>query len=296
MSRPIAKLLGGFVIAAALIALGAVIWTLSQPGPPPVPLPHPNGYDDFVNAGRLATDNGSNYLTLGEEELHALVRTNAEALKLARIGLSHETRVPMDYSATNATRFEQLPAVKRLARAFAAEGRLAEVENRPGDAARSYVDAIRLGYSITQGGVIIDSLVGIAIQAIGILPLEKLVPALDAKRCRALAAELESAESRRQSMATLLAQEHAWARRTYGLKGQFAGLVMYKTLRQTEQRFASRLKGHQIRMRKLLIQLAARAYEQEKGDRPKSLADLVPGYLKAIPQDPLTGTNMACQP
>jgi hypothetical protein len=31
----------------------------------------------------------------------------------------------------------------------------------------------------------------------------------------------------------------------------------------------------------------------EKGDRPKTLAELVPAYLKAIPQNPITGTNMA---
>jgi hypothetical protein len=42
-----------------------------------------------------------------------------------------------------------------------------------------------------------------------------------------------------------------------------------------------------------LIQLASRAYELEKGERPKGLADLVPAYLKTIPQDPLTRTNVA---
>ena len=40
------------------------------------------------------------------------------------------------------------------------------------------------------------------------------------------------------------------------------------------------------------LELAARAYELEEGERPKSIADLVPAYLKAVPQDPLTGTNM----
>jgi hypothetical protein len=34
----------------------------------------------------------------------------------------------------------------------------------------------------------------------------------------------------------------------------------------------------------------------EKGERPKRLADLVPVYLKTIPQDPGTGTNMAYYP
>jgi hypothetical protein len=46
----------------------------------------------------------------------------------------------------------------------------------------------------------------------------------------------------------------------------------------------------------LLVQLAARAYELENGKRPKSLADLVPAYLKTIPQDPGTGTNIAYSP
>jgi hypothetical protein len=43
----------------------------------------------------------------------------------------------------------------------------------------------------------------------------------------------------------------------------------------------------------LLIQLASRAYELETGKPAKNLADLVPAYLKAIPQNPTTGTNMA---
>lgn len=296
MSRPIAKLLTGFLIAAALVAVAAVIGTLSQPTPAPTSLPNPNGYDDFVKAGTLVIDNGSNYLTLGIEELRTLVKTNAEALELARVGFGHQTRVPLDYSPTNIARLSELPVIKRLARAFTAEGRLAELENRPGDAVQSYLGAIRLGYAISQGGLIIDSLVSLALQAIGTGPLEKLVPGLDAQQCRELASVLEAAESRQASVETILEQEHAWCRRTYGLRGQFVRLVTYKSLKQSEQRWESKFKSQQVRARMLLIQLAARAYQQEKGERPKGIADLVPAYLKTIPQDPLTGTNMVYHP
>jgi hypothetical protein len=41
-----------------------------------------------------------------------------------------------------------------------------------------------------------------------------------------------------------------------------------------------------------MIALAARAYELDKGHRPASATDLVPDYLKAVPQDPATGTNI----
>ena len=244
----------------------------------------------------MLTDYGSNYATLGADELRTIVQTNTMALKLARTGLSLQIRAPVDYSPTNETHIKGLAVMKRLARAFTAEGRMAELENRPGDAAHSYLDSIRLGYAVGRGGLIIDSLVGIALQAIGLAPLEKLVSTLDARQCRELAAALESADSQQDSIEDLLEQENAWVRRTYGLKGRFIQLVQYKSLKQTQQKWGQKVITQQVRTRVLTIQLAARAYELDKGERPRSLADLVPSYLKAIPQDPVTGTNMFYRP
>jgi hypothetical protein len=276
--------------------LAAILLTLAQPPPPIAPLPNPNGYDALVKAGTMVTDNGSNYVTLGAEELRLIVQTNTDALKLARTGLSLPIRAPFDFSPTNETHIKGLAEMKRLARAFVAEGRLAELEHRPGEAAHDYLDAIRLGYAIGRGGLIIDSLVGIALQAIGMAPLEKLISTLDAQQCRELAAALETAESQQDSIESLLEQEHAWVRRTYGLKGRFIELIQYKSLKQTQQRWEQKVKTQQVRARVLIIQLAARAYELDKGERPRSLADLVPSYLKATPQDPVTGTNMLYRP
>jgi hypothetical protein len=42
----------------------------------------------------------------------------------------------------------------------------------------------------------------------------------------------------------------------------------------------------------LMTDLAARAYELDHGAPPKEIADLVPAYLKTIPLDPTTGTNL----
>jgi hypothetical protein len=292
MTRPIAKLLTGFATVAALLVVASVIFTLRQPAPARLRLPQPNGYDDFVKAGKMITDDASGYGTMREEELRVFVKKNADELKLARAGLGRECRVPVDYSATNATHLDDLLVLKRLAFAFTAEGRLAEMENRPGDAAESYLDAVHLGHASTRGGVIIDSLVGVAVEAIGMARLENLTQTLDAKQCREVASALETAEAGRESAETILKEEHAWARRTFGLKGQWVRLIMFKSTQQIEQRCVAKVKAQQTRTRRLLIQLAARACELEKGERPKSLADLVPAYLKTIPQDPLSGTNM----
>jgi hypothetical protein len=293
MAHPAAKLLTGFFIVAALLVVATLFFTLSQPAPAIPPLPQPNGYDDFVKAGGMVTDDPSGYGTMGEEDLQAFVKKNAEALKLVRAGLGRECRVPLDHSPTNATHFEHLAVFKRLALAFTAEGRLAEMENRPRDAAESYLGAVRLGHAITRGGLIIDSLVGVAVEAIGMARLENLARNLGAKQCCEVASALETAEAGGESAETILKGEHAWAWRTFGLKGQWARLVMFKSMKQSEQRCVAKVKAQQTRTRLLLIQFAARAYELEKNERPKSLADLVPAYLKTIPQDPVTGTNMA---
>ena len=296
MRPPVAKVLIGFFVVAVLLVVAASVFTFSQPAPPPPPLPQPNGYDDFVKAGGMVTDNAWDYRTMSQEELRAFVTKNAEALKLVRTGLGHDCRMPLDYSATNPTNIRNLSIIKRLDFAVMAEGRLAELENRPADAAEAYLAVIRLGCAMSQGGLIIDSLVDIAIESIGTSGMQRLTLTLDAKQCREAAAVLESCDARRDSTDTIMRQESAWAHRAYGLKGQFARLVMFKSLKQSEQKWVAKAKAQQTRIRLLLVQLAARAYELEKGERPKSLVDLVPAYLKAIPQDPLTGTNMAYLP
>jgi len=291
MKQPVAKLLIGFFVVAVVLVVAVIIFAFSQPAP--APFPNPNGYDDFVKAGGMVTDDSSDYGTMSEEELRAFVKKNAEALKLARVGLGRECRVPLDYSATNATHLGDLAALKRLAQTFTVEGRLAEMENRPGDAAESYLGTVRLGHAITGGGVMIDALVSVAIEALGMEHLEKLTPNLDAKQCREVASALETAESGREPVETILKQEHAWQRRTFGFERPIDWLLHFRGEHEVEQRCASKVQRQQTRTRVLLIQLAARAYELEKGERPKGLADLVPGYLKSIPRDPLTGTNMA---
>jgi hypothetical protein len=45
-------------------------------------------------------------------------------------------------------------------------------------------------------------------------------------------------------------------------------------------------------LRSLSLELAGRAFELENGKSPASAADLVPGYLTAVPRDPATGAEL----
>jgi hypothetical protein len=284
-------------ILVALLAVIALLVFKTGKAPSAPPLPQPNGYDDLVKAGGMLWGRELDYTTMSETELSGLVGTNSEALKAASTGLSHECRVPPDYVAlTSGAHLSDLRCFKGLAQAFAADGRLAEAENRPGDAAAAYLTDIRLGQQAARGGVMIDSLSGLACEAIGTERLGNLVPTLDAGQCRETAAALEAVESRRESPSAVLEQEKAFARRAYGLKGEMVRLLTFRSIRQREQRYAAKVAQQQARNCRLLIDLAVRAFELEQGRRPATLDELVPTYLKAIPQGPYSGTNIVKDP
>lgn len=230
---------------------------------------------------------------LDAQQLEAIVSRNKEALRLARIGLSRECRVTAEYSSTWFSRHTQeLLVPRRLAFAFTAEGRLAELENRPAEALRSYLDAIQLGQAASRGGVIIDRLVGMACETIGQKPLAQLLPKLAASDCRAALKALTTIDANTEPATLVLEHDRTWARRSYGWREQLGSMFQLKTRQQLAQSFLKKVQGEQQQTRLLLIDIAVRAYELEKGKRPVTLNDLVPEYLKAIPQDPGTGSNL----
>jgi hypothetical protein len=285
-------------VAVILTVTGLLIFDAIRPLPPIPPLPNPNGYDDLVKAGEMADNNIGNYNEMKLGELRKLVAKNSDALQAARTHLQEDCAVPLEFSQNWGSRhLPELAGFKRLAQAFVAEGRLAEMENRPGDAAKSYLNAIRLGHKSAKGGVLIDQLVGIAIEAMGVSHLQILVDQLDAKTCREAAATLETLDAQRQTWNDVLQQERAWSRRAYpDIRYRMAELVMSSSLKKAYQAGERKFKKHQLMTLQLLVELAARAYELEHGCRPASVTDLVPDYLKAVPKDPASGANLVLMP
>jgi hypothetical protein len=92
-------------------------------------------------------------------------------------------------------------------------------------------------------------------------------------------------------------QEAAWSRRTFpGLHYRFQAMMMANSLKKVFDMAAQKFAAQQLKTRQLIVQLAARVYELDKGKLPANLSDLVPDYLKAVPQDPFTGTNLIYSP
>jgi hypothetical protein len=290
------------LIPGALILSVAVplIFQTLQPLPPVPPLPNPNGYDDLVKAGEMISTDIGNFEKMNLAELQYLVAANAGALSLARAGLSNQCRATTQFTTNYMDldhHFVELSAIKNLARALVAEGKLAEMENHPGAAAKFYLEAFHLGNESARGGLLIDQLVGTAGEALGTRSLAVMVGQLDAPSCRETAAALETLDSQRQTWNEVMQQEAAWSRRTYpGLRDRFQAMMMANSLKKVFEKAGEKFAAQQLKTRQLIVQLAAHGYELDKGRPPANAADLVPDYLKAIPQDPLTETNVVYAP
>jgi hypothetical protein len=281
----------------ALVIVAGMLALWSGPPPAPSPLPNPNGYLALVQASYSAQKDTPDFASLSEDGLRELVSGNSNAVQIARSGLHDKVQVPVEYSQVYMeNHLHDLSNLKLLAFAFLSEGRLAEKEQRPCDAARSYLDIIQLGIECPRGGTLIDALMGFAIESMGTTPLQMLVAKLDAKCCRDIAHELETLDAQRQTRDEIVQNERYWSHRTFpGLSYRLVELFT----RGSKAALANgkrHLKAKILENHKLRLSLAAHAYQLDNGHAPGSVSDLVPTYLKAIPTDPATGKNLTLSP
>ena len=129
MPRKIRTILLALAVITILLTLTFLVVSTGRT-PSSLPLPNPNGYDDFLNAAALLTGDVGNASTFDHDSLRALVSTNSESLRLLRLGLTRDCSVPTDSAMKNVegmlTDFSDL---RRLVQLLAAEGRLREMDN-----------------------------------------------------------------------------------------------------------------------------------------------------------------------
>ena len=100
---------------------------------------------------------------------------------------------------------------------------------------------------------------------------------------------LERIEADRESTVVTLAQQKRWIWQGTSWRDKVTSIPEFAEVQRSNQSAAKRVNDAIKQTRHLLIDFAVRAYQLETGKRPKSFADLVPAYLKAIPTDPETG-------
>jgi hypothetical protein len=285
------------ITLVALIMSGVIVFYLATRSAR-LTLPNPNGYDDLRAAGRQVSGEVGNFAKLDYDELRDLISANSEVLGVIRIALSRQCVVPLDAALTNvAGAAGELADLKHLAQLLAAEGRLREMDKRQADAARSYLDCLRLGNDISRGGFFINRLVGIACEAIGYSSLASLLPKLSQAENRALLGELEKIDTGRVTWDEVVQSEKRCT--LYHLKQHWNPAIWVvgwwnnrAAVKKTEERHNTAIAHERL----LMAELALCCYKFEKGVPPARLEDLVPNYLSRVPQDPFSAKPMIYRP
>jgi hypothetical protein len=200
-NRWLARIGGGFIVLC-LAAGGFWYWINIPPQikiPTPV-MPHPNGYDYFVRAGKAyvedtkgvdeSTDNsiinkGKKYPLAAKE---AWLKKNAKAFQLLREGLKYPTLHPPVRSGKFDLKYGQF---RDLARALVVESHARAEHDNWNGAVQSALDDYHFGNQIARGGPLIAGLMSVAIRAISLRELGNLVSHTNAKTAKMAAARME---------------------------------------------------------------------------------------------------------
>lgn len=281
---------GIWLLGMCVIALFALVIFLFRAPPPPTPLPSPNGFDDFLKASQSLVSTVPFVPAPSHDQLRTMIAATTQTLELLRLGLSRDCRFPADRFLTNAVaNLQTLYSLKKLAQLLEANGRLAELDGRTNDAIASYVDAIKFGNEISRGGFMVNRLVGIACENIGQTPLIRLTPTLSPEQARHLTSALEAIDARPVSWDEVTQNDKAFIRHAYRHNSSPLFLIAPWLNRDYARKGKARHDRVRATLRLLIAELAVRGCTQEKGQPPRQLHQLVPEYMKAVPQDPYSG-------
>ncbi len=284
---------GIVLVLVSLVILIPPVWVyyrLVTPTPiPTIALPEPNGYDDLVEAGKML-DNLvlADPYTATKSALRQAVSNGREGFERARRGLAREFRIPITYDIDDwGVEFQSL---RQVARAFYAEAQLAEIEGRIDDAINSYLDDVRLGLVVSPDGLLLSYAVGSALEGIGFDGLLGLRSTLNKDLCRRVISELEKLEASRVPVENSFEQERIWKQHAYGWYGRLDLAVSdltgesYSSYTNDNYRYIEKRRQTQTRL--LIAELSVHSYRLEHDKIPETLAELVPDYFSAVPNDP----------
>ena len=152
------------------------------------------------------------------------------------------------------------------------------------------LDVLRFGQAISKQGLLINFLVGSACEVMAVRRMTNLVTTLNAAQCRRAAIALQEHEDQRESLDEITQRDREWSRRTYGFLARIREMIEERSLElgksfgflDVEKEYQTRV----LEVRLFMLRLAGRAFELERGRKPKRASELVPDYLRAVPLHP----------
>lgn len=284
-----------FIAASFLLGLCIIAFiALRSSSALPQRLPIPNGYDTFVRAGRsLVFVRFASTGTRGPSvaDLQRFVSANTNGYQLFNEGLQQACRVPTTNDSTFARghAFDQ-GELTRVAQALKMRGELEEATNSVARAADDYFSIVLFGKKLQSGGTITDDFTATEIQREGISSLEVLIPKLDRAQIVKFIDQLQRVKVEAEPFSELLKREHELERAQSGnqtylgyyLRQAFKAKTAFP-FQAGEKRVEATHVNAENRCSKLLIDLASKLFEIDRGRKPQSASELVPAYFNQLP-------------
>lgn len=217
------------LITAILLLIGIVayVW-LSVPSAPPVVLPNPNGFPQFLEIGRRIVGTPDDIADSDADTLKRFLDSNAAVLDESLAALQLECMVPIEYTVAYQQRVvEDIRPLKNVARVLWADARVAELVGDSAEAAEKYAELIRFSQKTTNGGLLIHLQSGIAYERVGWQGLLKLAPSLSKNQKAALRKQLASTDRAALKIEDYMTREKAL---TAAVHGRFMVFIMSRAL------------------------------------------------------------------
>jgi hypothetical protein len=271
----------------------ALFYRLLTPTPIPTEdLPVPNGFDDFVAAGRevspAAAEKLVNWDQLSDDQLSAELEKITAAFDRMREGFTKPCLHPYVFKPWVQ---EDAAALNRLLAALYAQ---AALSRRTGDLElelANYVNLLRLTHAESRGTATdYYPLLG-QYEWDAHSSIWNLRERLSAQQCKRLVAELSELDRRREPWSVrarrqrIIEANAGWQRHAQLILQEWSGNESNPRWRIDHFRRVTEL-------RILIIELSLRAHELDHGRLPTHLSELLSDYLPFVPQDPFGDGGM----
>lgn len=185
-----------------------------------------------------------------------------------------------------------LQSTRQLGRNWEAESQ-ALAHSKRFDAASDYSLAnIRVGNTLSHGGLVTHSLCGIVLEGVGTESFRHILGKVSIAKARSTLTALQTVDRSREPIELTLARDDFWIDRAFdwiarlqSAEWAFAG-EPYNESEHSSLQLAARRRDANLRL--LTLELAIRLFRHDHGRLPKTIHEVVPQYLQVIPADPFS--------
>lgn len=256
----------------------------------------PNGFDDFVSAGKALSQSPLLNLstpTLPGQPLRTEIEAYSASFDQVRVGLSRENQLCLDLLSDNPTNFNLNPAamrrtlfVRQAVIAFGLKSRQAIADGNHDEAVDNGLHCIQMAQCLSQG-ILITHLQGIACEKLGSHWIQMALENATSPKLEEAAATLKQIDSDSFPLVQVFANEQYCMWKTTDWKGRMFNRAIADFLFDSTRELLETATARRDSVRaQLRTAIALELFKRNHGSFPESLDQLVPDYLDQVLADP----------